>query len=100
VLAYDPPRKLTYTFESAMEHPADDQLGPSRVTYELTPVGDMVKLTLRHENLLARDLGPDDQLTARGVNNGWPAIMSGLKSLMETGEVLDFKVMLKEFEGA
>jgi uncharacterized protein YndB with AHSA1/START domain len=97
VLACDPPRVLTYTFGNAMDPLAAERQGPSRVTYELAPVGEMVKLTLTHENLLPQDLG-EKTLTLRGVNNGWPALLSGLKSLLEAGQALDFTALLEEFK--
>ncbi len=97
VLACDPPRLLTYTFANAADSLAADRQGPSRVTYELDPVGEIVKLTLTHENLLPRDLA-EKALTLRGVNNGWPALLSGLKSLLEAGKALDFEVLMTEFK--
>lgn len=86
VLVCEPFRKLTYTF-CCKDKPevAKKRESPSRVTYELTPMGPMVKLRLIHENLLPEDLEKDPS-TFRGINNGWPAIMSSLKSLIETGE--------------
>lgn len=46
-----------------------------------------VKLTLKHENLLETDFVDDDD-TFEGYNNGWPAVLSNLKSLLETGRTL------------
>jgi uncharacterized protein YndB with AHSA1/START domain len=60
---------------------------PSRVTFELKPMKETVKLTLRHENLQPGDLVNRDD-TFEGLNNGWPAILSNLKSLLETGKTL------------
>jgi len=97
VLACDPPRLVTYTFGSSMDPLAAERQGPSRVTYELAPVGDLVKLTLTHENLLPHDFG-EKALTLRGVNNGWPAILSGLKSLLETGRALSYEPLMAEFQ--
>jgi uncharacterized protein YndB with AHSA1/START domain len=57
--------------------------GFSRMTYELEPVGNSVKLTITHE----MDK-PDAKLIA-GVSTGWPGIISSLKSLLETGESLE-----------
>jgi len=57
--------------------------GYSRMTYELEPVGDSVKLTVTHE----MDK-PDSKLIA-GVSTGWPTLLSSLKSLLETGESLE-----------
>ncbi len=63
----------------------------SRVTYELTPMGALVKLRLIHENLLPEDFEKDPN-TFQGINNGWPAVISSLKSLLETGEPIRFSV--------
>ncbi|CAM3900436.1 SRPBCC domain-containing protein [Cytobacillus oceanisediminis] len=56
---------------------------PSQVTFELTPMDSTVKLTLKHENLVPADI-VDKEDTFEGLNNGWPAILSNLKSLLET----------------
>lgn len=60
---------------------------PSRVTFEITPLGATVKLKLQHEDLIPADL-VDREDTFEGINNGWPAILSNLKSLLETGKTL------------
>jgi uncharacterized protein YndB with AHSA1/START domain len=61
---------------------------PTRVTFELMPMDDStLKLTLKHEELLETDFVADDN-TFEGLNNGWPAILSNLKSLLETGRTL------------
>jgi uncharacterized protein YndB with AHSA1/START domain len=90
VLACEPPRKLTYTF-GVKDTPevAKKRTSPSRVTYELTLMGAQVKLRVIHENLLPEDVEKDPS-TFRGINNGWPAVMSSLKSLLETGEAIPF----------
>jgi hypothetical protein len=54
--------------------------GASRVTWEIEPVGDSCRLTLVHDQL--RD-DANEQLYG-----GWPMILSGLKTLLETGETL------------
>ena len=61
---------------------ADRKLGPTLVTYEIEQAGDAVKLTVTHEGFVegGKLLG--------SISKGWPAILSGLKSLLETGEVL------------
>jgi uncharacterized protein YndB with AHSA1/START domain len=89
VLAWEPPKRLVYEFVCCKDAPevAAKREGPSRVTYELTPTGAMVRLRLIHENLLPEDLGTDPN-SFRGINNGWPAILSSLKSLLETGEAI------------
>jgi uncharacterized protein YndB with AHSA1/START domain len=60
---------------------------PSRVTFESKPMKETVKLILRHEDLQPGDLVDRDD-TFEGLNNGWPAIISNLKSLLETGKTL------------
>ncbi len=97
VIACDPPRRLTYTFDHRSDPLAARRKGPSEVTYELIPMGPLVKLTLTHENLLPEDLDSGTR-TAKGVNNGWPAIVSSLKSLLETGQPLTYETLLAEFE--
>ena len=52
-------------------------------------MGKQVKLRLIHENLLPDDIEKDPN-TFKGVNNGWPAILSSLKSLLETGEPITY----------
>jgi hypothetical protein len=58
---------------------------PSQVTFELQPMGSLVKLTLTHE-----DFEPGSA-TFETTRHGWPAIMSSLKSLLETGNPLPFQ---------
>jgi hypothetical protein len=60
---------------------------PTRVTFEIQPMDLTVKLTLKHEGLLETDFVDDDN-TFAGFNNGWPTILSNLKSLLETGHTL------------
>jgi uncharacterized protein YndB with AHSA1/START domain/DNA-binding transcriptional ArsR family regulator len=78
VLESVPPRRLTMTFDSPdQESPG----GPSRVTFNIEPYHEIVRLTVTHENL-----SDDDALKA--VSAGWPAVCANLKSLLETGHVL------------
>lgn len=88
VLVCEPYRKLVYTWNTK-DRPelAAKRNGLSRVTYELSPMGSQVKLRLLHENLLPEDIEKNPN-TFRGVNNGWPAVLSSLKSLLETGEAI------------
>lgn len=92
VLVCEPYRRLVYTW-NPKDRPelASRRNGLSRVTYELTPMGRIVKFRLLHENLLPEDIekNPD---TFRGVNNGWPAVISSLKTLLETGDPIAFSV--------
>jgi uncharacterized protein YndB with AHSA1/START domain len=90
VLVCEPARKLVYTWNTKdTPEVAKKRDSLSRVTYELTPMGRMVKLRLIHENLLPEDIEKDPN-KFQGVNNGWPAIISSLKSLLETGEAITF----------
>jgi uncharacterized protein YndB with AHSA1/START domain len=81
IVEADPPSRLVLTF-SAQWSPelVDDR--PSRLTYEITPVGESCKLTVVHDDFEA------ETATLREVRGGWPWIVSGLKSLLETGEAL------------
>jgi uncharacterized protein YndB with AHSA1/START domain len=93
VLACEPFRKLVYTWNTKdTPEVAKKRNGPARVTYELTPMGPMVKLRVIHENLLPEDV-ESDPTKFKGVNNGWPAVISSLKSLLETGEPITFMPM-------
>ncbi len=86
VIECDPPRKLTVTFN--VNWPAlIEALGQTLVTYEIESAGDAVRLTMieSHERPL-----PDDIL--EGGRQGWPAILSSLKSLLETGQPLVVKM--------
>ena len=60
-----------------------EKLGATLVTYEIEPAGDAVRLTMTEAH--ERPLG-DDILS--GGRQGWPAILSSLKSLLETGQAL------------
>jgi hypothetical protein len=56
--------------------------GYSRLSYELEPVGESVKLSLTHE------IDKPNSMLIAAVATGWPHILSSLKSLLETGEPL------------
>lgn len=78
-LEVDPPRRLVQSMVALW---SDDvrREGTSRVTWEIEPVGDSCRLTVTHDQL--RD-GANDELYG-----GWPMILSGLKTWLETGELL------------
>ncbi|WP_433196669.1 ArsR/SmtB family transcription factor [Nocardia sp. CA-107356] len=95
VLESDPYRKLSYTwhtfdpsFAAAFEMNPDDVAAWSReprskVTFEIEPAGaELVKLTVVHDGFQ-----PGSAVLA-GISGGWPSILSGLKTLLETGETL------------
>ena len=82
VLESDPPRKLSYTWRALWE---EDTAGeePSRVTWEIQPQdGGVSKLTVVHDQL------EQSPKTAETVAGGWMYILSGMKTLLETGEPL------------
>ncbi len=84
ILQSEPPRVLVYTFEVVGEtEPA------SRVSFRIDPLeatpgprGQAVRLTVTHEDF------PPDSTIFKGIVEGWPAILSGLKTLVETGHSL------------
>jgi uncharacterized protein YndB with AHSA1/START domain/DNA-binding transcriptional ArsR family regulator len=78
-LEVDPPRRLVQSF-TALWSDEVKAAGPSRVTWEITPVRDSCQLTVIHDRL-APDANPE-------LYGGWPMILSGLKTLLETGESL------------
>lgn len=86
VFAYDPPRKLSVTFNVNWPE-LIEKLGPTLVTYEIEEVGDAVRLTMSegHDRPLSDDI-------LSGGRTGWPAILSGLKSLLETGKAPQIKM--------
>jgi uncharacterized protein YndB with AHSA1/START domain len=57
----------------------------SRVTFEIEAMGDVVRLNVIHDQLNA---GSE---MAKGISGGWPRVLSGLKSFLETGKGLDIK---------
>ena len=82
VIEADPPTRLSYTFTMAMNEETLRE-GPSRVTYDLQPLEVVTKLTLTHDHA-------SPGVTFSNTSNGWPALMSSMKSLIETGEALPF----------
>ena len=78
-LEVEPPRRLVQSFRALWSDDVRAQ-GTSRVTYEIEPVGDSCCLTVTHDQL-AENANPE-------LYGGWPMILSGLKTLLETGEAL------------
>jgi uncharacterized protein YndB with AHSA1/START domain len=78
-LEVDPPRRLVQTMVALWGDDVKAE-GPSRITWEIEPVADSCRLTVTHDQL--RD-GANPQLYG-----GWPMLLSGLKTLLETGELL------------
>ena len=78
-LEVDPPRRLVQSFQALWGEDVKSE-GTSRVTYEITPIGDSCRLVVTHDQLRE---DANNQLYG-----GWPMILSGLKTLLETGELL------------
>ncbi len=82
LLEVDPPRRLVQTF--GFDYNEEHGGGPddiSKVTWEIAQQGDACKLTLTHEF-------KSESKSYKGAGEGWPMILSGLKTLLETGEPL------------
>ena len=79
VLEVDPPRRLVHTMVALWGDDVKSE-GASRVTWDIEPIGDSCRLTLTHDQLRQN---ANDQLYG-----GWPMILSGLKTWLETGELL------------
>ena len=94
VLESDPYRRLSYTWHTftpewaAAYDVSDEHLARvageprSKVVFDLEPLGDMVKLTVVHDGF-----GPGSAVLP-GISEGWPRLMSDLKTLLETGDLL------------
>jgi DNA-binding transcriptional ArsR family regulator/uncharacterized protein YndB with AHSA1/START domain len=100
VLESDPPRRLAYTWHNyqpghaALFGWSDERLAEltrekrSKVTFELEPIGSVVKLTVTHDDF---EPGSEMLLAVSGLkpeSGGWPEILGSLKTLLETGDVL------------
>jgi uncharacterized protein YndB with AHSA1/START domain len=78
-LQVDPPRRLVQSYRAVW----DDDIaaeGTSRVTWEIEPVGDSCRLTVTHDQLR--------EAADPHLYGGWPMILSGLKTWLETGQEL------------
>jgi uncharacterized protein YndB with AHSA1/START domain len=94
VLASDPPRRLSYTWHTVTPEFiaafGEDQESlakaskerRSKITFDIEPLGDLVKLTVTHD-----DFDPGSIMLA-GISEGWPSIIASLKTMLETGEPL------------
>jgi uncharacterized protein YndB with AHSA1/START domain len=63
------------------EDPNEPTIDPSRATFDIEPYEGIVRLTVTHENL-------PDHSALEAVGHGWPAVLSNLKSFVETGQPL------------
>ena len=79
VLEVDPPKRLVHTMVALWGDDVKAE-GTSRITWQIEPVGDSCRLLVTHDQLRE---GANEQLYG-----GWPMILSGLKTWLETGELL------------
>jgi uncharacterized protein YndB with AHSA1/START domain len=81
IVEVDPPRKLVTTLIMTHDEVAKRDR-PTRVTWQIEPQGELCKLTLIHDDF------DGETATFHQVDRGWPYILSGLKSWIETGTSL------------
>lgn len=91
VLEEDPPRRRVEEMVALWSDEVKAE-GPSRITWEIEPVGTSCRLRVTHDGL--KD-GANNELFG-----GWPMIIAGLKTLLETGELLDTPGSLMYAEAA
>ena len=92
VLEVDRPRRLSYTFHHVLSEAARKER-PTKVVFDLEQHGKLVKLTLTHE-----DFEPGSVILDP-ISKGWPAIMSSLKSMLESGQALDVPFAALKIKG-
>jgi uncharacterized protein YndB with AHSA1/START domain len=80
VIECTPPRRLVISW--AFPADAGNKAKHTRVTFEIEPIEDMVRLTVTHDEL---ETGSDME---QGIMAGWPRVLSSLKSFLETGTAL------------
>jgi uncharacterized protein YndB with AHSA1/START domain len=78
VVEIDPPRRLVLTWVDPVD--AAEKTKHTRVSFDIEPVADTVRLTVTHDEL------SDDMF--RKIANGWPRVLSSMKSFLETGKPL------------
>lgn len=81
VIESDPPRRLVISWANESQQDDPDQY--SRVTFDIEPQDDMVKLTVTHD-----ELQPGSGML-NGISKGWPLVLSSMKSFLETGRGMD-----------
>jgi uncharacterized protein YndB with AHSA1/START domain len=92
ILEADRPRRLSYSFQHVLNEEMRSER-PTKVVFTIEPHGKFVKLTLTHEGFA------EGSRLLDGVSKGWPAIMSSLKSLLESGTALSIPVSALGIEG-
>jgi uncharacterized protein YndB with AHSA1/START domain len=80
IIESDPPRRLSYAWQPLYKDLQGER--PSRVTFELMPLKDQTRLTIIHDEF-------DEGSKIFGlISKGWPAVLSSMKSFIETGRGL------------
>lgn len=82
VIESSPPKRLVLTWADP-----SDATDTSRVTYELEPIADMVRLSIVHGNFKAGSDMPHK------IGGGWPMVLSSMKSFLETGKPIDIMAL-------
>ena len=92
ILEADRPRRLSYTFHHVLSEAARKER-PTKVVLNLEPHGKLVKLTPTHEDF------EEGSVILDGISKGWPAILSSLKSMLESGTALAIPPAALNIEG-
>lgn len=80
VIESSPPRRLVLTWASPVDEAREER--HTRVTFEIEPLGSVVRLTVTHDRL-----EPSSEML-KSITAGWPKVLSSLKSLLEVGRPL------------
>ena len=83
ILKVDHPAELSYTWQFPRV-PETREESPSRVTFVLEQLGEHTKLTVTHDRFA------EGSKMLKIVSSGWPLVIAGLKTLLETGKAVDF----------
>ena len=81
IVEADPPRRMVHTFAGRWDDDVNDP--PTRVAWEITPMGESCLLSVTHDGFT------EENATFAQTKGGWPIILSGLKTLLETGSKLE-----------
>jgi uncharacterized protein YndB with AHSA1/START domain len=81
IVEFDPPKRLVLTWAGANDELLQEK--PSRVTLEIESFRDIARLRLTHDELEA------GSKMLEGITEGWPKVLSSLKTLLETGQAID-----------
>ncbi|MDE3175354.1 MAG: SRPBCC family protein, partial [Pseudomonadota bacterium] len=87
VIEIAPPRRLVISW--ANESQQYDRSKTSRVSFDIEPQGEMVRLTVSHDDLEAGG-GME-----KGIRRGWPLVLASMKSFLETGRAIDILALPK-----